>query len=137
MKWKGMLALLLVPMMIACSDDDDATGITADMAGTYTLRTINGQNLPFTVINQPGHTLEVTADQYVLNADGTFNSTVSFRETENGTVTTSTDSYSGTWQRSGSTITLTSADYGLESATFSGGNTLTFTSGPNSAVYRK
>ena len=137
MKLKGMLALLIVPMMIACSDDDDATGITGDIAGTYTLRTINGQNLPFTLITQTGYTLEVISDQYALNGDGTFSSAVTFRETENGAVTTSTDSYTGTWQRSGSNITLSSTDYGLETAAFSGGNTLTFTSGTNSAVYRK
>ena len=134
---KGMLALMIVPLMIGCSDDEDTTGPAADVAGTYQLQTVNGQALPVTLGTQGSVTIEVTADEYVLRPDGTFSSTITFRHTDSGTVTTTTDSYEGSWQANGSTIRLNSVDVGLETAAFTGGNTLTFTFGGSTLVYRK
>lgn len=137
MKLKTALHLLIVPMLIACGDDDGSGPDTATVAGTYTLRTVNGQNLPFTIIQQTGYKLEVLSDEYTLNSNGTFTTVATFRETEGTTVTTSSDTYSGTWTVSGSNVSLSSAAAGIETAAFSGGNTMTFSGNGVSAVYRK
>jgi hypothetical protein len=131
------VALLLLPVMIACDDDDGSGPSNGNVTGTYTLRTVDGQNLPFTLVNVPGYRLEVTADQYTLNSGGTFTTTATFRETEGTTVTPSTETYSGTWVQNGSTVNLNSEDGGPETAAFSGGNTLTFIAAGHTAVYRK
>jgi hypothetical protein len=137
MKLKIALHLLIVTMLIACGDDDPSGPDTATVAGTYTLRTVNGQDLPFTIINQTGYKLEVLSDEYTLNPNGSFTTVATFRETEGTDVTTSSDTYSGTWQVNGSNVSLTSTVAGIETAAFSGGNTMTFSGNGVSAVYRK
>ena len=136
MKSRTVLALLIAPLMFACGDDDASGPDNETVAGTYILRTVNGQNLPFIIIDQPGYRLEVLSDQYTLNADRTFITAATFRETEDTTVTTSDDTYNGTWQLSAGTMNLTSGG-GIETAAFSGGNTLTFTGNGFTVIYRK
>lgn len=133
-----LAALLVAPVLSGCDDDNDPGGVVgANVSGTYTLRTIDGQNLPFILLDLPGQRIEVLADEYVLNSGGTFTSTVTYRETDEGVVSTSEDTYSGTWAQSGSTINLNSTANGAETATFSNGNTLTFVAGGHTAIYRK
>lgn len=131
-----LAALLIAPLLSGC-DDDGSGPEGGEVTGTYTLRTIDGQNLPFTLLNVPGYRIEVLADQYTLNSGGSFTSTTSYRETEGTVVTTSEDTYAGTWVQNGATINMNSTDNGPESAAFSGGNTLTFTAGGRTAIYRK
>ena len=137
MKLKLALALLIAPLMIACGDDDPAGPSADTVAGTYRLQTVNGAVLPFVFINQPGLRVEVISDEYVLNANGTFTTTITLRETEDTVVTTSSDSYSGQWQVDGSNINLSSAEVGNERASFTNGNTLTFALTGVTLVYRK
>ena len=137
MKLKLALALLVAPLMIACGDDDPAGPSADTVAGTYRLQTVNGAALPFVFINQPGLRVEVISDEYVLNANGTFTTTITLRETEDTVVTTSSDSYSGQWQVDGSNINLSSAEVGNERASFTNGNTLTFALTGVTLVYRK
>jgi hypothetical protein len=136
MKLKLALALLIAPLMIACGDDDPAGPSADSVAGTYRLQTVNGAALPFVFINQPGLRVEVTADEYVLNANQSFTTTITLRETEDTVVTTTTDSYSGQWQVDGSEIILTSPGI-VDRASFSNGNTLTFNFPGVALVYRK
>lgn len=131
------LALVAIPLMFACGDDDPAGPSAEAVAGTYTLRTINGEVLPFLFINQPGLRVEVISDEYVLDADRTFTTTITFRETQDTVVTLSADSYAGTWQVDGSNVNLTSTEAGVETASFSAGNTLTFATPGITLVYRK
>ena len=137
MKLKLAFALLIAPLMIACGDDEPAGPSVDAVAGTYRLQTVNGAALPFAFINQPGLRVEVISDEYVLNANGTFTTTITLRETADTVVTTSSDSYSGQWEASGSNIHLSSVEFGVERASFSNGNTLTFALTGVTLVYRK
>ena len=53
-------------MLAACSSD--STGPNGSVAGTYTLRTIDGQPLPYTFSGG----LRLTSDELTLMSDGTY-----------------------------------------------------------------
>jgi hypothetical protein len=138
MKLRAPSALMLVLLMVGCGDDDPAGPSAETVAGTYILQTVNGVALPFVFVDQPGLRVEVISDQYVLNPDRTYTTTITFRETQDTTVTTSTDTYAGGWQVSGATVSLTSVEFGPETAAFTSGNTLTFSGAAQATrVYRK
>ena len=61
-----MLALAGCTMLAACSTD--STGPNGSVAGTYTLRTIDGQPLPYTFSGG----LRLTSDELTLRTDGTY-----------------------------------------------------------------
>ena len=61
-------AMLAVPL-VACGGDD-STGPSESYSGTYTLRTINGQNLPFLIIQVGADKIEWTSDKVTLSDNG-------------------------------------------------------------------
>lgn len=124
----------LVLLVAACGKD--ANDPIDTVAGTYTLRSVNGQSLPAVVYDDGSYKLEVTAASYVLAASGSFTNSISIRETENGVVTPSTEVDTGTYAVNGTTITLTDAEGDVISGTLSG-DTLTFSSDGITAVSRK
>jgi hypothetical protein len=123
--------------MLASCGSDAATGIRASVTGTYSLSTVNGQNLPFTE-NTSGAVVKITAGQLVAQADGTFTETLTRSTTPpSGTATTASTVSNGTYQvgnqvivftYSGSTVTL------LGSLTNSG---LSIQNGLNSFEYTR
>ena len=128
----------------ACGGDDDSTGPNGSIAGTYTLQTVNGSPPPITVFELGDDKIEVTGASVVINENGTFSATSTVRETDAGQVTTSSSVCSGTYTRSGSTVTFTEPDSNNEdcggsyTGTWSNGNTLTIAFGPGlQAVFRK
>lgn len=96
--------------------------------GTYTLKTVNGKSLPAVLIEVTGsYKLEITGGSVTLNEDNTFSGSISFRETEGTTITTSTERDQGTYSKSGNLITFNSPGTGSSfTGTLSGG-TLTVT----------
>ncbi len=109
--------------------DIDISDIFGDgVSGTYNLKTVNGKSLPAVIVEVTGaYKLEITAGSVTLNEDNTFSASITFRETEGTTVTTQTETDSGTYSVSGSTITFTSPGTGSAfTGTLSGG-TLTVT----------
>jgi hypothetical protein len=63
---RRLVMLALAGTLAACSTD--ATGPNGSVAGTYTLRTIDGQQLPYTFSSG----LRLTSDQIVLRTDGSY-----------------------------------------------------------------
>jgi len=128
----------------ACGGDDDSTGPNGSIAGTYTLRTVNGSPPPITLLEFQDYKVEVTAASVVMNANNTFSATSTFRETDAGEVTTSNSVCTGTYAVSGSTVTFTEPEStnedcgGSYTGTWSNGNTLTVAFGGGlEAVFRK
>ncbi len=74
--------------LVACGD---STGPESDF-GIYTLQTVNGEGLP-AVVEEIGTTFlkEITAGSITLNEDLTCSFSLSERETEDGDVTTRTE----------------------------------------------
>ena len=132
---RNMLALLLLSLAVtACGDsvgpDPDAH------VGTYTLQTVNGSPLPFLIRQEGNNRIELTEGTVTLNANGTFSSRHSHRFTEGESISTETQSLTGTYVKSDGTFTFTDNEGDVYSALLEG-NSLTLNEGGVVAVYRK
>ncbi|HEU0136543.1 MAG TPA: lipocalin family protein [Flavobacterium sp.] len=141
MKLRLFSFLAIATLMFACSSDDDNGG-TEDVAGTYNLtafnisepQDLNGDGTAST--NQLSETSCFNGSFVTLNANNTFTADGKGMELEfdnNGNATTIScyddGVYTGTWARSGNTITFTYMD-GTQSYTDTAsfvGNTIKFT----------
>ncbi len=113
--------------MAACGGDDGSGGdpfAPETIAGTYTLQSIAGETLPWTLFAIPGTTLEFLSGSIRLNSDRTFSRSFTFRVTENGAVTTETETDTGAFVQNASAIVFNSSDGSQESASLTG-NVLT------------
>jgi len=137
---RRLLSLALVFAALACgSDNDDSTAPTqASVAGTWTLQTVNGSSLPFTLASAPA---KIELLSYVVNvsANGTWTSSQQTRTTI-GTQApvTATTTDGGTYTLSGNSVAITSSTSGsvAQAGTISG-NTLTLTSSGFIFVFKK
>lgn len=98
---KLLLTVAAAATVLTGSACSDSTGLSGNVAGTYELRTINGQALP--VSNQSG-TRIIEAGQLELDSDGTFVDIIQYRTT--GSSLIQTDQFFGTWDQNGSEIRL-------------------------------
>ena len=116
-----LTALLTVLVAAACGD---SSGPDNAITGTYTLRSINGEDLPVVIRDAPDDRVEVTSGSLTLNANGSYSDVINFL-VSNGTSTfpdRATDS--GTYTQSGNTVTFRSNSGDVYNMTLSG-NTLT------------
>ena len=127
------ITLLAVALLTACGGDDttggdeDNTG-PGSIFGTYTLITVNGEELPVEI--QAGIT--ITSGTLRLNSDNTYSiSTPAIFQDEPVTFTDT-----GTFTVDGSTIQFSGVSSGDSSGTISG-NTLTVSAEGFTFVYRK
>ena len=86
---RRVLVACLVFGLVACGDDSVSP---ADVAGTYTLLSVDGEGLPAILSEDEsiGNLIEVTAGSATLNQDLTCSLSFDLRETDQGTVTTDT-----------------------------------------------
>lgn len=131
-----ILVLALVFVLAACGGDGGSTGPDNGHVGTYTLQTVNGGGLPFTVVQVGANRLEITAGRITLNADNTLSGSLTTRETVNGAVTTEQGLETGTYVRNGTNISYQTSDGETGAMTLSG-SSLTQTIEGLTLVYRK
>ena len=98
---------VLLATSLACGGDSTAP---ETIEGTYTLQTIDGQALPAIVDQDETEKNEITAGSIKLGAGTTFTITLTLRTTIGSEVVTITDGTTGTWTRSGSTVTMRTTD---------------------------
>lgn len=115
-KWFAVAALLLAGS--ACSKEFTGVGEGIDPA-TFTLRTINGQTVPLTaaIRNNGNLRIEILDGTFKIESTYQFSQTTSYRRTENGTVTTSTEKCIGTYNvtiTTGGITTLVFVEKGSE-----------------------
>lgn len=96
-----MAAALLVGGAAACSD---STGVNLRADGNYTLNTIDGNPLPFTVPDGFGNTVSIQSDFYSLNIDGSYTETGTFQPTGQQPATRLE---SGLWTQSNNVVQFT------------------------------
>jgi predicted small lipoprotein YifL len=123
-------------ILAGCGSDGPPNAGPASVVGTYTLRTINGSPLPYTVVQFDDNKVEVMAYALTLEAGGTWTESGTVRVTEGGTVTTLPSANTGTYTLTGNVISLV----GPEARTVSGtvdGVTLRLTEEGFLTVYTK
>jgi lipopolysaccharide export system protein LptA len=121
-----LVSMLAATMMAATACTNDATSPTVSTAGTWNLRTLNGQQVPV----QVGNNVVITGEQLTLNGDGTYNDVV-FYSTGNS----STEF--GYYTLNNNAITFVDQ---TDNITYSGsisGDVLTAISGNFTSVYQK
>lgn len=127
---------IVASSLLACGGD--STGPSASAVGTWSLQSINGFGLPFTVlfVASPVYRLEILSDTFVASSNGTYVETASVRETDGSSVTTQTQTDVGTWTQNNSAITITASDGTVSSAAISG-NIITANESGDVFVYRR
>ena len=136
MRHHACVALLLAAA--ACGGDKSVA--PKRIEGTYAMQSIDGQTLPMIYYDDPsaGQRLEVLSGSITLSADGTFSSPWSFRVTDGGQTGPYSETCTGSYTRSGNTITMSEDEGvfcgGTYHADWDGNNTLTE---EGSVVYRR
>jgi hypothetical protein len=132
----AIFALIIVATVTACSKDSP-TDPNASIAGAYTLRTVNGNNLPFTVLQVGADKAEVLNETITVSDAGTFTQQGTFRFTESGVVTTEGYADAGTYTRSGTAVTFVFLSDGSSGTGTVSGGVITVGFEGFSYVYRK
>lgn len=99
----------VVATLAACGSDKKGITNPTDVSGSYALATIDGNSLPFTVPNNPHHTVVVQSATMTLGADHSY--TLAGTGTSDGGPSTQVVADAGTYAFSGSTVTFTSTAY--------------------------
>lgn len=103
---RKILTAALAATSIVLAACGDSSGPPANITGTYTLETVNNAQLPFTTDEDETYKAEILASAITLRADKTYTWDFTGRSTDYGVPTTNTDTFTGTYSVSGSTITL-------------------------------
>jgi hypothetical protein len=130
-----LLLLVIGALGISCGGGD-STGPNDSVAGTYSLRTVNGSNLPYIVVQIGADKVELTSDILTLSEAGSFTELTTFWTTTNGQVTTSTESDAGSFTLNGTAASFVFNSGTSGTGTISGG-TITVALSGFSFVYRK
>ena len=107
-----------------------------ELAGTYTLMTVNESPLPFAFPPDGATSVEALDDQYILTPSGTFTEAGHKRFTLGSAVSISVPIDAGTFTRRGDTVTLESPIFGTRTGTIRHGS-LTLVLGTFALVYMK
>ena len=119
---RALLALALL-VSVGCFDDF-STGV-GTVTGTYTLRTINGSALPYT-INVDASTQKVIVDDMItLFSGGSYSRTQHANTTVGGQTTSETNTESGAYLLVGTSVTLNPSPTGRSTITTIDGRTMT------------
>ena len=108
---------VLLAASLACGDDSTSPGT---IEGLYTLRTIGGKPLPGVIAENSSEKTELTSGSITLGANGVFTLALAYRRTVGINAIESAGTSTGTWTRSGSTVTMRSGEGGVVPGTLSG-----------------
>ena len=130
MKWALICSALL---FVAC--DSGVTGIKT-INGSWSLRTVNGAALPFTVSGSGTNKTEITDDVITLFEGLTYQEVIQKRITTNGTAATTTVTETGSFSTFGTSVTLIS-NLPRERRGLIEGNTMTIVENGMVQAYKK
>jgi hypothetical protein len=103
---RTVATLTLMLTLAACSTDEPLAPLAAEVAATYTLKTVDGSALPVVYREAPGWTDEIMSGTVELRADGRFTDRSLYRRTRDGATTTVTVTVTGRWARRDDVVTL-------------------------------
>lgn len=107
---RKLIALIALAAAAACGSDTSTPSepLVESLAGVYTLQTMNGSALPYTIAVSSTTTVIIDSDVLTMTDAGVWSETVLYREVESGTSTNATDEYEGTWTRTGNALRFSS-----------------------------
>jgi hypothetical protein len=142
---RGLAILMFVAMLSTVVSCGDSTSPDTGRNGKYTLRTVNGNNLPATIFDDAGVKVEILSSTLTLFTDGTYGrytAESALRMTTNGAVSTENQSNAGQYLLDVEDATkiafVSTSDPSSDTqfGTVSGGR-ISITSGGFAFVYRK
>lgn len=135
---RTMLISLLTVALVSCGGSSDSTGPSGSVTGTYTLKTVNSQALPFLLQQDQTVKLELTDDEITLNADRSYSEVWHERATlSTGGVVTQPGADQGTYSvTNGAITTVSSIGQGSQSGSLSG-STLTLVVNGVTEVFKR
>jgi hypothetical protein len=122
---------VLLAITVACGDNSTDPGT---IEGVYTLRTIGGKPLPSVIAENSTEKTELTSGSIELGANSVFTLTLAFRRTIGIREFESSGTSTGTWTRSGSTVTMRSGEGGVVAGALSGATITVNMTGAQGAV---
>jgi len=131
---RRFIPLVALAVAVACGSDSNTQPTFATIAGTWSLQTVNGTPLPFTISQTTNDKVEVVSDVVTATPAGTYTEVIQIRETLNGQATVTSVPDAGTFTINGNAITLSSPQSGSVTGTLSG-NSDTFTAIEEGFVY--
>ena len=133
---KVSIALVVsLSLSLACSDGGVVGSSTVN--GTYTLRTVNGSPLPYTMPGGGAVKTEILSDAITLFQGGTFSRARDSRITENGQTTSRYETETGSYSLFGTSITLNSIATGKATLATINANTMTIVEPGVTSVFSK
>jgi hypothetical protein len=142
-----LVAVLLGLNLTACGGDSTGSS-SPDITGAYTLAGLGESRVGGSLVTLPvvtfnlsegGRTVvqnEITGGNLTLKADGTFEGAITFRLTRGGEVRDETTPISGSYERIGTSLKLTSRDGALTDGQ-AGANEVRLSSQTETFVYRR
>lgn len=118
-------ALLAVTMLFSVACFNDYVTETGTITGAYTLRTINGSALPYTINVDATTQKDVIDDMITLFSGGSYSRTQHAHTTVSGQTTSQTNTESGAYLLVGTSVTLNPSPAGRSTVTTIEGRTLT------------
>lgn len=117
---RNLVIVLAVAAALSACGSETIVSAEASVAGTYTAKTANGSNLPFTAATTPVK-VEVVSGSTTLTAAGSFTSTTKTRFTSPAGSSDTDNNFAGSFKLNGSTITFSTNDGSTFSGTIAGG----------------
>jgi hypothetical protein len=132
---RKVLMALVVVFSVGCLGDG-MTG-SSTVTGAYTLRTVNGSPLPYTIAGSGTARTEIIDDVITLYEGGTYAESGHSRTTLNGQVANASNIETGSYSLFGTSVTLRSSDGGRTRMPTIDGNTMTIVESGMTAVFTK
>ena len=132
---RGPLAVLIVAFFVGCLGEG-VTG-SSTITGDYTLRTINGSPLPYTISGSGANRTEIVRDVITLYQGGTYARSRDSRVTVNGQTTTESSAEAGSYSLFGTSVTLVNGADGQTTLATINANTMTIVKSGMTAVFTK
>jgi hypothetical protein len=131
---RRVLTGLVVAFSVACLDEGVTGGST--ITGAYTLRSINGSPLPFTISESGTARTEILSDVITLYQGGTYARSRDSRITVNAQVTIESRIETGAYSLFGTSVSMRNV-VGTTTVATIGGNTMTIVEPGMTAVFTK
>ena len=132
---RGLLAVLIVAFSFACLGEG-VTG-SSTITGDYTLRTINGSPLPYTISGSGANRTEIVRDVITLYQGATYARSRDSRVTVNGQTTAESSAETGSYGLLGTSVTLVNGADGQTTLATINANTMTIVKAGMTAVFTK